>query len=140
LISIVDAGAPTLNMTDSTQVSCLGGSDGDATVTAFGGATPVTYYWSNGQATPQATGLSAGTYTVTVTGSDGCSALAGITITEPATAVTIDSLSVTDVSCNGQADGTAMAYASGGTTPLDIAGLLGLLVLVLVDWQEAVMQ
>jgi hypothetical protein len=93
----------------------MGGSDGDATVTAFGGTPNFTYNWSDGQATAQATGLAAGTYTVTVTGSDSCAALISTTITEPGTAVTIDSLSVTDVSCNGAADGTGSVYASGGT-------------------------
>lgn len=37
------------------------------------------------------------------------------TINEPSTAVAVDSVSSTNITCNGSADGTGMAYASGGT-------------------------
>lgn len=42
-------------------------SDGSATVFATGSGTPFSYSWSNGATTQSATGLSAGTYSVTVT-------------------------------------------------------------------------
>jgi hypothetical protein len=59
--------APPLSATTKvTNVSCLGGNNGSATVTASGGTT-YSYAWSNGQKTQTATNLVAGTYTVTVT-------------------------------------------------------------------------
>lgn len=42
-------------------------ANGTATVTAAGGTPIYTYAWSNGQTTLTATGLTAGTYSVTVT-------------------------------------------------------------------------
>ncbi|MCB0429341.1 MAG: SprB repeat-containing protein [Flavobacteriales bacterium] len=56
--------------TSKTDVSCNGGSDGTATVTATGGLTP-TYLWSNSKTTATITGLTAATYTVTVTSNGG---------------------------------------------------------------------
>lgn len=60
--------------------SCLGQNNGSATVTASGGSTPYTYLWSNGQTTANATNLAVGVYTVTVTGSNGCTTSATTTI------------------------------------------------------------
>ena len=114
--TLVDSLAPTLNIS-STDVNCLGGSDGEATVTAFGGTPAYTYLWNDAgaQTTATAAGLVAGTYEVTVTDNAGCSGLLSTTINEPSTAVAVDSVSSTNITCNGSADGTGMAYASGGT-------------------------
>ncbi|MBI4931790.1 MAG: SBBP repeat-containing protein [Bacteroidetes bacterium] len=57
----------------STGESCLGNSDGTATVVA-GGVSPYTYSWNTSpvQTTSTATGLMFGSYTVTVTDAVGC--------------------------------------------------------------------
>src|SRR5262249_57141181 len=60
-------------------------------------------------------GLSAGPHSVTVTDSGGCPKTASITVNQP-TAVTL-SLTKTDATCNGGADGTVTATFSGGTGP-----------------------
>ncbi|MBK8848072.1 MAG: SprB repeat-containing protein [Bacteroidetes bacterium] len=57
--------------TTRTNVSCNGGNNGTATVNSTGGS-GYTYLWSNAQTNQTATGLIAGTYTVTVTASNGC--------------------------------------------------------------------
>ncbi len=98
------------------NVSCFGGSDGAATATATGGTPAYTYLWSNGQVTASATGLAAGTYTITVTDSLGCDDTTSVIITEPMMAVDV-TIASTDVSCNGGNDGEAVATATGGTTP-----------------------
>ncbi|MBV6655194.1 MAG: proprotein convertase P-domain-containing protein, partial [Mameliella sp.] len=68
--------------TDS--VSCAGGTDGIATaIEVIGDAPPFTYNWSNGQTTDTATGLSAGTYMLTVNDQNGCAGVAEFRITEP---------------------------------------------------------
>ncbi len=53
-----------------------------ATLTATGGGT---YLWSNGNINPTITVNAAGTYSVTVTGANGCTAIASTTITEDKT-------------------------------------------------------
>lgn len=67
-----------------TNVSCNGGTDGSATVSATGGTSGYTYSWSpSGGTGATATGLATGTYTVTVTDANGCTAKTSVTITEP---------------------------------------------------------
>ncbi len=63
--------------------SCAGDSDGDATVTPSGGTGPYTYSWDNGGNTATITGLSAGTYSVTVTDANGCTGDCSVTLTDP---------------------------------------------------------
>ncbi|RYD52741.1 MAG: T9SS type B sorting domain-containing protein [Sphingobacteriales bacterium] len=100
-----------------TDVSCFGGTNGTATVTATGGTTPYTYSWNTtpAQTTAIANNLASGTYTVTVTDAKGCATTATATIAQPtvlaATAVK------TDASCFGSTTGTATVTATGGTTP-----------------------
>ena len=65
------------------NVSCNGASDGSATVNAQGGTAPYSYSWSNGATTATATGLSAGTYEVTVTDANGCTSNSSISLSEP---------------------------------------------------------
>jgi hypothetical protein len=50
----------------------LGNGNGTATVVPTNGSAPFTYEWSDGQTTPLASNLSAGSYVVTVTDADGC--------------------------------------------------------------------
>ncbi|PCH97431.1 MAG: hypothetical protein COB85_02725 [Bacteroidetes bacterium] len=123
-VTIIDAGAPNINVTDSNDVNCFGGSDGDATATVSGGAGPYDFYWSNGDSTMgggltnMVTGLSAGSYTVTVTDANSCTNFANTSISEPTTAVMVDSISSADISCFGLTDGTGSVSASGGTGTL----------------------
>jgi hypothetical protein len=65
------------------NVSCFGASNGSATVSGSGGAGLYSYNWSNGQIGATATGLSAGTYSVTITDANGCQGTASVTLTQP---------------------------------------------------------
>ncbi|MFK8006772.1 MAG: HYR domain-containing protein [Saprospiraceae bacterium] len=105
--------AETIHTTDAL---CNGSADGTATVNATGGTTGYSYEWSNGQTTATAIGLVAGTYTVTVTDANDCTAETTATIGEP-TAVNIFVQGVDDVSCNGGSDGNIFMGVSGGTGP-----------------------
>jgi gliding motility-associated-like protein len=104
--------------TTQTNVTCMGMSNGSVGVTVSGGDLPYTYNWntvppSNLQ---NVTDLPAGTYTVTVTESNGCSATASATIVSSNTLYML--AGKTDVTCYGDEDGTAWVTADGGTPPL----------------------
>ena len=106
----------TATITDQTNVSCNGLADGTATVEAGGGTPDYSYSWNTTpvQTGVTATGLAAGSYTVTVTDANGCTETASVTITQP-TDLTATITDQTNVSCNGLADGTATVEAGGGT-------------------------
>ncbi|RKT00767.1 gliding motility-associated C-terminal domain-containing protein [Flavobacterium sp. 123] len=96
-----------------TNVSCNGGSNGTASVTPSGGAGSYTYSWSpSGGTGATASGLSAGSYTVTIEDANGCSATRNFTITEPSAIAA--SASQTNIACNGGATGSASVTPSGG--------------------------
>ncbi len=64
-----------------TQVTCVGGTDGAIDLTVTGGTSPYTYNWGGGVTTQDRTSLGAGTYSVTVTDNNGCTAVTGATLT-----------------------------------------------------------
>ncbi|MBK8845182.1 MAG: SprB repeat-containing protein [Bacteroidetes bacterium] len=88
-----------------TNVSCNGASNGTINITASGGTTPYGYVWSNGSTIQNQTGLVAGTYTVTVTDANGCTKTASQILTQPSTFDVIIS-NFTNVGCNGASNGT----------------------------------
>jgi hypothetical protein len=85
--STVNVPTVTSNLTSTIAltkaVSYNGASDGEATVTPVNGRGPYTYRWSNGSTLATATGLKAGTYTVTITDANGCTTTNSITIGQP---------------------------------------------------------
>ena len=91
--------------------SCNSLSDGSASATASGGIMPYSYSWDNGQTLATATGLLAGTYTVTVTDAGGTTVTNSITITDPA-AISVDAGTDQTV-CSGTA---VTLTASGAST------------------------
>ncbi|GAB4498045.1 MAG: hypothetical protein OHK0019_32760 [Saprospiraceae bacterium] len=105
---------PALSATTSvTNVSCNGGSNGAATVTGGGGLGNYTYAWSNGGNTATISNLPAGTYTVTISDTENCSATATATVSQPA--VLVANASATGETANGANNGTATAAPTGGT-------------------------
>lgn len=100
--------------TSADTLDCNGDNDGIATANAVGGSLPYSYLWNpTNQSTQTATGLSAGTYTVTVTDANGCFGTAVVTFTDPP-ALTL-STSGTNLVCNSVCIGTATATPGGGT-------------------------
>ncbi len=100
------------------NISCFGADNGQATATVTGGTLPYTVIWNDAdaQTTLTATGLVAGTYTVTITDANGCAANESITITSPA-AISGTLISRINVACFGQSTGTATVGGAGGNAP-----------------------
>lgn len=81
----------TLTSTSIKQdASCIGCSDGSASVFANGGTLPYTYLWTPGsKTTVSVSGLSANTYTACVTDAKGCTSCTTINIGQPTGIITV---------------------------------------------------
>lgn len=91
---------------------------GDATGTIYpnvNGGTPMySFKWSNGQTVQYINSLKAGTYSLTVTDDNGCTAVNSWTIVDPPK-VSVGTDYKYDVSCAGGNDGEIGVYGKGGT-------------------------
>ncbi len=112
-VTVANPAAPSLSVSGFTNVSCNGGNNGSVTVTASGGTAPYNFTWSNGAVGASATGLTAGSYTVTVTDAASCAFTLSQNINQPA----ILSLSAfaTNITCNGANNGSITTTVTGGT-------------------------
>src|SRR5467141_4187449 len=120
-ISLSFSAGFTASLTQS-AVSCFGGSNGSVTATINGGTTP--YSVTLGATTQTVltdagsttfTGLSAGTKTVHVVATGGCTKDVTIDVTQPASAVGSSITSQTNVGCFGGSTGSVTVAGSGGT-------------------------
>ncbi|MGC6532118.1 MAG: gliding motility-associated C-terminal domain-containing protein [Flavobacteriales bacterium] len=105
-----------------TPITCTGADDGEIDLTITGGTPGYTVSWdldgSGTSASEDLTGLTAGTYTVTVTDANDCVETASVTLDDP---VAIDLSAVaTPVSCIGDTDGAIDLTVSGGTPTIDL--------------------
>jgi gliding motility-associated-like protein len=115
-VAVNNSLSPSASTTVITTVSCFGGSNGSASVSISGGTSPYTQSWSpSGGTGTTASGLTAGTYTVTVTDNIGCIVTANATITQPP--LLSASTVATPVTCFAGTNGTATVTATGGTSP-----------------------
>ena len=101
------------------HVDCYGGNTGSITASALGGTTPYSYLWNTGVTTSFISGLTAGTYSCTVTDASGlCANTVSITLTEGAEIVS--NLVPLDASCFGLNDGSASVAPVGGSGVFDV--------------------
>ncbi len=100
--------------TTSTDLNCYNNCDGTANVTVeSGGTEPYAYDWGIAGNTQEIENLCAGSYTVTITDFNSCTAETTVTINQPSE-LTI-STQTTPASCFGYNNGGAMTNANGGT-------------------------
>lgn len=102
-----------------TNVRCYNGADGIITVSVSGGTPPYMYSIDGGtlRSTPTFTGLTAGFHLIRVVDANGCTSDTVRSLTQP-TSIEIDTLLITNATCEGYADGIVAVYAHGGTPAL----------------------
>lgn len=104
------------------DTSCYGPT-GKIFITGCTGPGPFTYLWSNGETTQSITGLTAGTYSVTVSNNEGCS------VTKEGTVLTIPPPYIADVTSIPpdcfNANGQITIQVTGGTEPFYYSGSNG---------------
>lgn len=112
-ISITEP-APLVISTTSTATTC-GNSNGLATANVTGGTAPYAYSWNDpfSQTGSSAVGLTAGTYTVTLTDANGCTASGSATVVA-GSSLSID-VTLTHIECYGDSSGVAAVSVSGGS-------------------------
>ena len=115
--SVTEPALLSSTITTSTNVSCNGGSNGSATVSVSGGMPSYIYSWApSGGTGTTASGLTANTYTCTITDANSCTKTQTVTINQP-TPLILTTLSSTNVSCNGGSNGAASVNTATGGTP-----------------------
>jgi Zn-dependent metalloprotease len=99
---------PAINVTN---VLCNGANTGSLILNVSGGSPAYTYNWAGGATTQNRSNLVAGTYAITITDANNCTAGSSATISQPV-ALTINPV-VSNASC-GQNNGSVAANVSGG--------------------------
>ncbi|MCU0432547.1 MAG: T9SS type A sorting domain-containing protein [Bacteroidia bacterium] len=103
-------------LTSLVNTTCNGGNNGSATISASGGSS-FTYNWLPfGGTSATASGLSAGTYTCTVTNECGSTTTQSVVISAPPP-VLATVVSQNNVLCNNDSNGIVTLTATGGTAP-----------------------
>jgi hypothetical protein len=98
-----------------TAITCNNYNNGKLGAVITGGTPIYTATWNDNSSDLHRTNLVAGTYTLNVTDSKGCTASASKILTNPA-ALQV-TFAKTDITCGSTNNGTATATANGGTAP-----------------------
>jgi len=117
--SIVEPTPITGMVDNATDPTCFGAIDGTITVSASGGTGSLNYAWSpSGGNAATASGLAAGTYTVTITDDAGCSIELTETLIAPTEIIAVID-PPTNIACFGETNGTATVVVTGGSGNFD---------------------
>jgi PKD repeat protein len=109
--AVVRVGAVDIN-----DISCFGAGDGTLEAFPSGGVGGFQWLWSDGQTGQQAVGLAPGTYSVTVSDANGCSAVGMGSIVQPNDLdILLDG--VRNLRCFGIPEGQIFVRGKGGIEP-----------------------
>ncbi|MCC6459685.1 MAG: gliding motility-associated C-terminal domain-containing protein [Saprospiraceae bacterium] len=91
----------TPNLSATTVPSTCELDNGSINLSVSGGVSPFTFAWSGGQTTEDLSNIPAGSYTVTVTGANGCSSTADITVNNNNPPINLNGTVVPNTTCIG---------------------------------------
>ena len=111
---VVTVSSLSITTLSTTGILCFGDVNGSASVSASGGSPAYNYLWSNGVSTSSISGVTAGSYTITVTDGLSCSSSKNIIISGPTNTLSVNSVSVTGA-CSFKANGGVSISVTGGT-------------------------
>lgn len=115
---LVDEGSVVNAEAIITNVSCFGANDGEIELTEFIGNSPFEFEWSNGASGEHITNLSAGSYLVTITDAEGCSAVKVFSVSQPPSfTVTLTMEGV--LLCAGDETIDISSTVNGGSSPYE---------------------
>ena len=97
----------------TSEIACAGSTTGAVSAIVSGGKQPYSIAWSDGASAAELSGLSAGTYAVTVSDAVGQTATASYAFTEP-DALSIEVKDIRPATAENKSDGKASVEASGG--------------------------
>lgn len=127
VINLNNSNGPSIAFSNKVEPGC-GTANGSVSATLAGGSAPYTITIDDGQGAPQTqvipiagtapvTGMAAGTYIISVTDANNCTATQTIVFTAPNSPV-ITSINATAETCFGDNNGTANVSVNGGTGTL----------------------
>lgn len=106
---------------EKTDITCFGLTNGTANISLSGGSPSFNFLWSDGNSSQNRTGLSTGSYIVTVTDVQGCITSTNFTISQPPQLSVQVAIGNPSCPTSGQppsaGDGTIMLTVSGGVQP-----------------------
>ncbi len=94
-------------------IDCFGQANGKINAVPGGGTPPINYAWSTGATIDSIQNLPPGTYSLSISDSQGCTGGDSVTITEPGQ-LTL-SAAAQNILCNGVSNGSVTIAANGGT-------------------------
>ncbi|MEZ4720711.1 MAG: T9SS type A sorting domain-containing protein [Flavobacteriales bacterium] len=100
-------------VTSTTNVDCFGNSNGAVDITTTGGTTTYSFLWNNSATSEDLTAISGGTYTLTVTDANGCTATASSVVNEP-TQIVGTAASTPSTVCEGDPISLSCSFSGGG--------------------------
>ena len=114
-VSISQPDSLIITSISSTDANCFGANDGSVSVVVDGGTLDYSYNWSFGGINQTELAVSAGSYNVIVSDSNGCTNTANISVDQPLQIIA--TYSRDSVSCLNGSDGSATVFVSGGFGP-----------------------